>query len=164
MKKLVIGIDPGKNGGIATIFNNRVSTIEAIPSNVYDLQEVFVNLGLPAVINKYNIYVFIENVHSRPTDGVRQAFTFGRGLGQVEGVLASMGLLEPFKGIYRPSPMEWMKYYNFHKEKNETSYNYKKRLKELALSECPNSKQHLITLATADALLIAKYGNNKIRE
>ena len=86
-----------------------------------------------------------------PTDGSRQAFTFGRGLGHLEGVIASLGL---YDSIVRVSPMKWMKHYGLKRNKDEeTKYGFKKRIKEFASAK---SKQEL-TLDTCDSYLIAKY-------
>ena len=155
IKDLVIGIDPGKSGGIATIYNNRASMLVKMPGTPQALVEFFRDLGFPSIKEKYNVSIYLEKVHAMPRDGSRQAFTFGKGVGVIEGVLAAFGLHNLTE---LTSPQVWMKHYGLKREKLETKYNWKKRLKEFAFKECPRSKQHLISLETADAFLIAKYG------
>jgi hypothetical protein len=76
--------------------------------------------------NKEDVYVFIENVHSMPTDGVRSAFVFGRGLGWLDMALASCGV-DPIRVL----PHIWMDALDLKRAGEESRYNYKKRLDEL---------------------------------
>jgi hypothetical protein len=149
MKHYIIGIDPGKQGGICAIYGSRIADITEMPKTPTELYEYLQFLGLP---NNYKgqLTIAIENVHAMPTDGSRQAFTFGRGLGQIEGVIAAMSLSEAVKRI---SPQEWMKYYKMKRNKDETKYSYKKRLRDLARQL---SKRDL-SLKICDAYLISKY-------
>ena len=155
-KQYIIGIDPGKSGGIATLYNNKIINISKMPLSPELLYEHFLYLGLP---NNYKgeLTIILENVHSMPTDGVRQSFTFGRGLGHIEGVIATMGLYGTLKRI---SPMAWMKHFNMQKLKEEKKQEYKNRLKALAI-KLANQK---FTLNTCDAYLIAKYQSEVLNE
>ncbi len=148
-KQYIIGIDPGKNGGITALLNKKIINISKMPPSPKEFYEHLLYLGLPNN-HRGDLTIIIEDVHSMPTDSSRGAFTFGRGLGQIEGVIASMGLLDTLK---RVSPMKWMKHFNMKKNKEETKTNYKNKLKELAILK---SKQKL-TLATCDSYLIALY-------
>ena len=76
--------------------------------------------------------------------GVVSAFTFGRGLGQLEGIITALGL-----PLERIAPQVWQKALGCLSkgDKNVT----KRKAQELF----PSLK---ITHATADALLIAEYG------
>lgn len=155
----IIGIDPGKNGGITTLYKGKIVDVTNMPSNPRALYEYFLYLGLP---HNYRgkLSIFIENVHSMPTDGSKAAFTFGKGLGHLEGVLACMGITE----LIRVNPKEWMNYFNLKRNKNdkESKYNYKKRIKEYAIKKCSKDYQKYITLKTCDAYLIALYGNQTL--
>ena len=154
MKQFVLGIDPGKNGGIVGLTNGHINLIDKMPQTPAEMWGYFESSGLRLMLkSKENIYVFIEDVHSMPTDGVRSAFTFGRQLGYLDMVLATCDV-----GPTRVVPTKWMDALGCKRERDETRYNYKKRLVEKAKSLAPVSHRDKINLATADAFLIAKYG------
>lgn len=165
MKDFIIGIDPGKNGGIVGLTNGKINIIDKMPQQPTDLWGYFIDvLGIP-MMNKENIYVFIEDVHSMPTDGSKSAFTFGRGLGWLDMPLAYYGLRTE-----RVIPRKWMESYGLKRRKDvdpetvETKYQYKKRIKERAQVLAPEHQRENITLATCDAYLIALYGYHKLKE
>ncbi len=106
-------------------------------------EEIQVILKLAPDIQKFAI---IESVHSMPKQGVKSVFTFGKGYGQWLGILASHEI--PYTQV---SPQKWMKFYgSLPKEKKDR----KNHLKHLAQQRFPNLN---ITLATADAVLLANY-------
>ncbi len=147
-----IGIDPGTNGGIAWITDGK-PCVEKMPDTLKDLWELLEKDVLHASGNLYfnnpknNVKAYLEAVHSSPQMGVKSAFTFGQGLGQLEMALTAAGI--PFE---RVRPQEWQKHMKCMSggDKNVT----KRRAQELF----PSLK---ITHATADALLIAQYGVEK---
>lgn len=152
-KRFIIGIDPGRNGGIVGLTNGHVNVIDKMPQQLTDLWGYFVDVLAVPVIGKENINVFIEDVHSMPTDGVRSAFQFGRHLGHLDMVLCRYDL-----AVTRVLPHKWMEFYDLFRGKGETKYGYKKRIVEEAQRLANNSLRPKITLATADAYLIARYG------
>jgi hypothetical protein len=155
MIKAVIGIDPGKSGGIAVYTGG--NTIEALPcpsdaegmaSSAREIVHSFEIDGTP--VN--NILVAIENVHAFPTDTRSSSFKFGTNFGMWLGICAANKLK-----ISLVHPRTWMNKYRDHviygeipKEKLER----KRHLKLLAISYFPEAR---VTLKTADAILIAKY-------
>lgn len=154
MKKFVLGIDPGKNGGIVGLTNGHINLIDKMPQTPAEMWGYFESSGLRLMLKqKENIYVFIEDVHSMPTDGVRSAFTFGRGLGWLDMVLAVCGV-DPIRVI----PHKWMDALGCRRDGDETRYNYKKRLVEKAKGMALVADRDKINLSTADAYLIARYG------
>lgn len=149
-KQYIIGVDPGKNGGITVLYGNKVISVTKMPSSPSELYDYFLYLGLPKNY-RGELTIIIEDVHSMPTDSSKGAFTFGRGLGQLEGVIAAMGLTGALKRI---SPMKWMNHFGMKRDKAaETKIQFKNRLKDLAILK---SNQKL-TLATCDSYLIALY-------
>lgn len=147
--KAIIGIDPGKSGGVAVYKGG--NTIEAFPcpsdvenmaSSIIDILHNFKVDG----IKISNILVAIENVHAFPTDGRSSAFKFGRNFGMWLGIFASNKLK-----VVQISPFTWMKSFgDMPKIKQER----KKHLKELAIKFFPDAR---VTLKTSDAILLAKY-------
>ena len=147
--KLVLGIDPGKGGGLAIIEKNGNANAARFPLEIENLPFM-----VEAFIEGYaasDILVMIEHVHSFPTDSRPSAFSFGRNLGQWEGVLYTNELT-----IKKVPPKTWQKFYDIPKLKDK--YKRKRWLKEKAKELFPNVK---VTLATGDALLIANYANEQ---
>jgi len=152
---LVIGIDPGKNGGIVSLYNGKIKTINSMPPDINKLWEHFLFLGFPRMLEGENVYVYIEDIHSMPSDGVSSAFSFGRHRGHLEVILNKLCKSVPILWI-RPS--DWMAFFNLKRDKKESKYNYKKRILEYAKSQIGTLKKQDLTLKTCDAYLIALYG------
>jgi Holliday junction resolvasome RuvABC endonuclease subunit len=133
-----IGIDPGTNGGIAWITDGRACA-EKMPDTLQDLWELVQDIQ-----SNGQCHAFVEQVHSSPQMGVKSAFTFGQGFGQLEMALTAAGI--PFE---RVRPQVWQKSLGCMTkgDKNIT----KRKAQELF----PEIK---ITHAIADSLLIAEYG------
>lgn len=155
-KIFIVGIDPGKSGGIVALTNGKVTDISRMPQTPIDLVNHFIYLGFPNQPIGVKSYVIIENVHSMPTDGSRAAFSFGRQLGQLEGSLASFGI-----NAIKVTPQIWQAYYGLHREKSETSYWYKKRIRDKARIIAKSDK---LSLETCDAYLIALWSYKNITQ
>jgi len=141
--RIYIGIDPGKNGGIGFIYNDLAYCVRC-PATVSEMaEEIKACIELAPDIQKTAI---IEKVHSMPKQGVKSVFTFGEGYGKWLGILAAHKI--PYTQV---TPQKWMKFYgSLPKEKKDR----KNQLKHLAQQRFPEIK---ITLATADAILLANY-------
>ena len=144
----IIGIDPGKNGGIAVI-GDYGTYANKMPETLQDLwdmiEEIVVSSGYGSEPSSYR--AFIEQVHSSPQMGVTSAFTFGNGFGHLEMALTAAGI--PFE---RVRPQVWQKTLGCMTkgDKNVT--------KAAAQELFPKLK---ITHAIADCLLIAEFGRRK---
>jgi hypothetical protein len=95
------------------------------------------------------IHAYIEQVYSSPQMGVKSAFTFGNGFGHLEMALTAAGI--PFARI---RPQVWQK------ELGCLTKGDKNVSKRKAQELFPSMK---VTHATADALLIAKYGTQQTK-
>ena len=138
---LFIGIDTGKSGGICAT-NGTVSVCCKCPGTVADMYAV-----LYAMLDiDTNPIAVIESVHSMPGQGVKSTFTFGTNYGMWLGILASLQV--PYIQV---SPTKWMNIYG-PRPKDKTAR--KNHLKHLAQQRYPKLP---ITLATADAVLLAHY-------
>ncbi len=102
MNDLILGIDPGKAGALATIDQR---------GNLHDVWDIPVvdkriNAALLADIltplQPVAAVAVIEDVHAMPGQGVTSMFTFGRGLGILEGVALGAGI--PVRWV---SPARW---------------------------------------------------------
>jgi crossover junction endodeoxyribonuclease RuvC len=89
---MILGIDPGKAGAIAWVSDGgALIMVRDLPVTKEGLQ--------PAVLAEWIgdrddmiTHAFLERVAARPGAGVSGMFNFGRGYGQIEGVLAALGV------------------------------------------------------------------------
>ena len=144
MNKLYIGIDPGKGGGVAIIFQDKLYASRC-PDTIHDMVEE-VSVPLEMMGTKPTSVACIELVHSMPGNGVRSMFTFGQNYGTWLGIMATLKI--PYSIV---PPGKWMKHYG---SMPKARKDRKNRLKQLAQQAWPD---HRITLATADAILLAMY-------
>ena len=141
--RVFIGIDPGKMGGVAFIYNNNYHVVQC-PNTVAEMANELILLNdMAPDISKYAV---IESVHSFPGNSGRSMFTFGQGYGQWLGILATLKI--PYIQV---TPHKWMKHYGSQPKPKKDRKNH---LKHLAQQRFPDVK---ITLATADAMLLANY-------
>lgn len=87
---MICGIDPGRAGAIAWLSEaGHLVEVRDLPVTKEGL--------MPAVLAEWLrertvTHAFLERVAARPGAGVSGMFNFGRGYGQIEGVLAAAGV------------------------------------------------------------------------
>jgi len=150
--KTIIGIDPGKSGGIAVCKGGLIVDFQKYPDTLGELVDLvkkidddWSDFGKPIA--------YLEHVHAFPTDARSAAFKFGTNYGLWQGVL--LGLEIEYKTV---APQVWMKPLGLPKDKQ----NRKRRLKTLAQNvidkqNVPMDKKR-VTLNTSDAIIISMYG------
>ena len=97
---IYIGIDPGMKGGVAyidTITKNY--TAYPMPSTRLQLAECIKNVTQWGCCT-----AIVECVHSMPKQGVSSTFKFGKGYGEILGILAALNIV-----IHEPTPQAWKK-------------------------------------------------------
>tara|TARA_R110000851_G_scaffold318579_3_gene482492 strand:- start:288 stop:785 length:498 start_codon:yes stop_codon:yes gene_type:complete len=151
--KTYIGIDPGKSGGICSIEDNRLRANKC-PDSVQGMAELFKDILQDT--SPKDVFLYIEKVWAMPHDGKSSIFTFGQNYGQWEGVIASFNIIP----IY-VTPSVWMRHHEVQKglKKQERKNILKQMAQEFIDSNSYMSYQWkgVATLATADAIMIAKY-------
>lgn len=142
----IIGIDPGKNGGIAWQHQGQNIAVEKMPDTLKDVSELLRDIQTGA---SGDVMAYLEQVHAGvfrggSQMGVTSAFTFGQGFGHLE-----MGLTAHEIPFVRVRPIEWQTLMGCKTggDKNVS----KKRAQELV----PHVS---MTHAKADACLICLYG------
>ncbi len=143
MRRVYIGIDPGKSGAIAAIVEYRDEVFVHWTKNSeteHDLSEWCGSVKGDAVDEHF---AYIENVHATPQMGVTSAFTFGDNNGFLRGLLTAHQI--PFEKV---TPQKWQKVMGC------LSKGDKNVTKAAAQRIFPREK---ITHANADALLLAEY-------
>ena len=145
MKKLILGIDPGKNGGMAVLDadTNDIIDITSMPSTLTDISD-FVERHQDVSC------AVLETVHSMPGQGVASMFTFGQYYGYVQ-----MAVVAHKIRCIDVLPAKWQQALGLKAKKCESKAEHKNRLKGLAQKLFPKVK---VTLKNADALLLAEYG------
>lgn len=143
-----IGIDPSAIGGsgeggaiVAITESGTFIAIRLAKQTERDIWNQFKELT-----RKYNCYMVIEKVASRPGQGVSSTFKFGTGYGFLRALLIAGE--HPFVGV---TPSKWQKTFGtFPKEYKDR----KRALKAKAQNIFPKEK---IINANADAALLAYY-------
>ena len=142
-----IAIDPGSSGGIAyvDVFTNSVVG-RPIPER-QSLKHLLNGMRPVAIIEDVGGYV-----GGAGQPGSRM-FNFGQGFGYIEGVLDAYG----YK-VIKVRPQTWQKHFNFGTSARKLGKTaWKNLLKSKAQELYPDVK---VTLKTADALLLLKYGES----
>lgn len=145
MRKYILGVDPGVSGGLAIIQPDGLAVAFSLSNMTErDIYDVF-----SAVVLENTCMAYLEKVHAMPGQGVTSMFSFGQNYGFLRGVLVATHT--PFIEV---TPQAWQKKLGLGGLSPERSQR-KKLLKQKAQQLFPYLK---VTLATADALLIAQYG------
>jgi len=99
---MILGIDPGQNGGLAVVGKDRVIYYQsAMPILAKELEyKKFIN-----ALFEYEVdMIYIEKVSAMPKQGVTSMFNFGKHFGELLGVINALG--QPFTLV---RPIEWQK-------------------------------------------------------
>lgn len=115
--KSFCGIDPGFSGGISIIVGKNIFSykmpiikIESKVCGKKKIKTVYDLISIRAIFNKHldkNSIVVLEKVSSRPGEGTVSSFNFGRGYGNIEGLIT--GLLGI--SVVEITPAKWKKHY-----------------------------------------------------
>lgn len=140
-----IGVDPGKNGGYCVItVNGSVTTYSA---QAWDDQAFITSMSR---VDPKRTVAYVEKVAAMPKQGVVSTFTFGKGAGFIEGVLAAFGI--PYQLV---PPRVWKKEYSLDSDKKHSIEAAKKLFPGVSLFKTPRcTSEHD---GIAEACLIAEY-------
>lgn len=145
---LICGIDPGAAGGIAALGRDS-AFVEAhrIPETRMDLVELIAGYH-GAILRAY-----VEQVHSFPGQGVVSSFSFGKGYGEILGIMTALRI-----PVVDVSPVKWKKALGLRFTADDSKKDKKNASKELAQQWWPYIK---VTHSIAEALLIAEFGRRQ---
>ena len=159
----IIGIDPGLNGAIALLEDNKVKEIFDVPvmpegkKNKRQLNSAQLVKMLKDIISENEeIIVVVENVSAMPGQGVTSMFNFGQTFGAIKGVCAALEL-----PIFFVRPSKWKKHFELINSSKDSS-----RTKAIemypALSNNLSKKKDV---NKSDAILIARfYSETRLNE
>lgn len=141
---IYIGIDPGKNGGLAVITDTEAYTVPLTRENL--LYHIGIHKGARCVL---------EKVGAMPGQGVVSMFTFGEGYGYIQGVLEAHKI--PYELVH---PKKWKKEFSITQDKNLSIDVAKRLFPCVSLKATPRCKKDHDGMA--EALLMAEYGRRHI--
>lgn len=142
-----VGVDPGAHGGLAIIYSNKVLAVSmpTHPRRIYEWLQGLHNLSVRVCLEKVGGYM----PGGRGNIGSAM-FNFGVTYGWAEMAVVCCGY-----HYTTVTPNTWQRTFNIPaRTKGEGKAVHKNRLKEKAREIFPEVK---VTLATADALLLAEY-------
>lgn len=144
---IYIGVDPGKNGGIAKI-NTDTGFVKTV---TFSEESLISELEGYFMFDKSPLRCVLEKVNAMPGQGVVSMFNFGQNYGFIQGVLKAYRI--PYELV---TPQKWKKEFSCTSDKN-TSIEVCKRLfpnvNLKATDRCRKDHDGM-----AEALLIAEYG------
>lgn len=155
---IIVGVDPGASGGIATnidYVDNLISVdpvVMPMPETEGDLVETLRNIDHKAKLAGTSVTMFLEHVSGfsgKEQPGSRM-FNFGKTFwGPMFAAMALGWRVELVR------PQKWMKHFGLGTKSGSSGTEWKNKLKAEAQRRYPNIQ---VTLKTADALLIMDYG------
>ena len=159
----IIGIDPGLNGAIAVLQDNKVKEIFEVPvmpegkKNKRQLNSAqLVKLLKDTISENEEIVVVVENVSAMPGQGVTSMFNFGQTFGAIKGICAALGL-----PIFFVRPAKWKKHFDLINSSKDAS-----RTKAIELYPTISDKlSKKKDVNKSDAILIARfYSETRLKE
>lgn len=142
-----LGVDPGTSGAIYALYSD--GRIEHISLRGSDLEVYYFVLLVGLSCDE--LVCGLENVHSQPEDGVKQAFTFGGHVYRIKTILNLAGVEYALV-----QPQKWMNYMGWGRiPHGKENYNKRKKVLLEIAKELTDYKH--LTLENADAFLIATY-------
>ncbi len=148
MGQTIIGIDPGKSGGIALLIPGCPPEADKMPGTAMDLLESLSNYSDGTI-------AFVEKVNAGPRMGSSASFKFGQSVGEIRMACLAAGLRLEYV-----SPQKWQKELGLIVKgrglgQGDTD---KKNRNKARAQELFGGCGIKLTHAVCDALLIAEYG------
>lgn len=140
-----IGIDPGKNGAMAVLKEDR--TFRIVP---YGPQSYADELEF----SEADCIVCLEHVGAMPKQGVNSTFHFGENFGFIQGLLTAFGI--PYELV---RPQKWKKEFSITGDKNSSIQVCKRLFPTVNLRKegCRKDNDGM-----AEALLMAEYARRRL--
>lgn len=146
---IYVGIDPGKSGGYAWIWDGEVT------ARPWD-DEFFVQDMRCLVATGENVVAVVEKVGARPGQGVTSMFSFGKSAGYIEGVLTALWI-----GYQLVPPATWKREFGLiGKDKAASITACQKLFPGLELRRTSRCKKD--SDGKAESALMAEYARRKM--
>ena len=159
----IIGIDPGLNGAIVILENNKVLSVFDMPvmsegkKNKRQLNSAqLVRIIKENTLANDDINVVVEQVNAMPGQGVTSMFNFGQTFGAIKGICAALNL-----PIFFVRPAKWKKHFDLINSSKDAS-------RTKAIEMYPSISDQLSKkkdVNKSDAILIARfYSETRFKE
>lgn len=155
---IYIGVDPGKKGGYAVI-EQGMSGQQAVEVYPWDDSEFVHKMRMLAEdddIRNAGIIAAVEKVGSMPHDSHKAAFSFGRSLGFIEGVLSGCWI-----SYQLVPPNVWKKSFSLIGKDKQASIETCKRLFP-GINLLPNDGCRKDSDGMAESTLLAEYARRNL--
>ena len=151
----IIGIDPGLNGAIVIMENNKVLSVFDMPvmsegkKNKRQLNSAqLVRIIKENTLANDDINVVVEQVNAMPGQGVTSMFNFGQTFGAIKGVCAALEL-----PIFFVRPAKWKKHFGLINASKDSSRTKVIEMYPTLSNDLAKKKD----VNKSDAILIARY-------
>jgi len=143
---ILVGVDPGGSGGIAVLEEGERARAMGFPDSERDVWELVASI---AGDHTKEMRAVIEKVGSRPGQGVKSMFTFGKNTGFIRACLVAAEI--PFEEV---ASQKWQKDVGCPRNTKVDYAQHKRNLAEHAKRLYPGVE---VRKETADALLLAEW-------
>lgn len=157
---ILVGIDPGKRGGIAAINEHHdIVCLSTMPENIMEFSDIMTAFKT----KRHAVMVYLEKAQVFPGNGACGMFNYGKHYGELVTALRFVGL--PFREV---SPKTWTS--KMHQgcdathPKAKSKIAIKRIFPDIDLSDPKNPKSKKIHEGILDALIIAEYGFHDMLE
>ena len=145
---IYIGIDPGRSGSMAILWEN--GSTEVIPFD----PALYVNAISKATITN-TCRCCLEHVSAMPKQGVTSTFNFGENFGWIQGVLDSFGV-----SYELVRPQKWKKEFSITADKNSSIAVCKRLFPDVSLKRTERCMKD--DDGMAEALLLCEYARRRL--
>lgn len=145
---IYIGIDPGKSGAMAVIFEGMERTV-LVP---FDDREY---INILRDLNSQIAKACLEHVTAMPKQGVTSMFNFGQNFGYIKGLLEAFQI--PYELV---RPQKWKKEFSITGDKNSSIEVCKRLFPGVSLLRTERCKKDDNNIA--EALLMAEYARRRL--
>lgn len=144
---IYIGIDPGKSGAMAVIFEGMERTV-LVPFDDREYTNILRDL------NSQIAKACLEHVTAMPKQGVTSMFNFGMNFGYIKGLLEAFGI--PYELV---RPQKWKKEFGI-SDKNSSVECCKRLFPGVSLHRTERCRKDDDNMA--EALLMAEYARRRL--
>lgn len=155
--KYFAGIDPGKKGAIVLLNEQgEIESIKNLGDTEHDIETAIKSTYEVTILTSSKVIFAVEKCQYTPKMGAKSAFTFGKNIGLIDGILLSLGI----KRVYI-SPQVWKKEFSLIRRKFEAEGTAKKRSKDIAFQLWPKWRKQIRRVDHAEAALIAEFARRR---
>jgi hypothetical protein len=151
---IIIGIDPGKTGAVAFLWDSGAVDVFDMPAGPAGLSAAL-DIDDQHLSPSPRFVAYVEQQQAMPKQGVSSTFKIGQSYGEILGVCGALGIR-----VVTVTPVKWKMVMGLRGKDKEASRALAMRLFPQIAGELQRKKDH----GRAEALLIAEWGRRQERE